>query len=322
MLNKIGATLLVIFAFGSMVGCAHDRATASLTPGTDISKAKSFYVVKDSEDGRRLDELIKSNLVKRGYQATNGPAMKLPYKSDAVLTYVDKWFWDITMVMSELTITLRNPNSGFPMAVGNFLQTSLNRKSPEEVIDVVLTSIFSETNNKHSDVRGREEVKSNANRLEPTAYEGMVPPVVETVKKHSQTVNITVTGGKEPDPEIFDRSEISDASLAQALVETITKSQIFSRVAQGSGSDYHLAVHIFSMEQPKAGLSFTVSMEIGWTLKRTGTDTIVWQESIKSQHTVTVGEAFVGDTRRRLAAEGAVRNNIAQGLSKISKLNL
>jgi hypothetical protein len=56
----------------------------------------------------------------------------------------------------------------------------------------------------------------------------------------------------------------------------------------------------------------TVSMEAGWTLRRADAGTVVWQESIISEHT---------DADIRLATEGAARNNIAQGLRKISKLN-
>lgn len=135
--------MLIICAVGSLSGCAINRATASLTPGTDFSKVKGIYVVNTPEDTRNIDELIKINLVKRGYQATNGPEMKHSYMADAVLTYVDKWIWDITMYMLELTITLRDPTSGFPMAVGNSFHTSLTRKSPEEMVDEVLTNIFS-----------------------------------------------------------------------------------------------------------------------------------------------------------------------------------
>jgi hypothetical protein len=61
---------------------------------------------------------------------------------DAIVTYVDKWFWDITMYMLELTITLRDPKTDFPLATGNSYHTSMTRKSPEGMVDEVLTNIF------------------------------------------------------------------------------------------------------------------------------------------------------------------------------------
>ena len=92
-------------------------------------------------DSRNINELIKTNLIKRGYATSTGPELKSPYNADAVLTYVDKWMWDITMYMLELTITLRDPNTDFPMAVGNSYHTSLSRKSPEQMVDEVLSNI-------------------------------------------------------------------------------------------------------------------------------------------------------------------------------------
>jgi len=53
------------------------------------------------------------------------------------------------------------------------------------------------------------------------------------------------------------------------------------------------------------GFSFTVNVEMGWTLTRADTGAIVWRESIKSAHTTGAGEAFAGVERLRLATEGA-----------------
>jgi hypothetical protein len=142
MINKRFMFAFLLLAMLSLMsGCAVNRATASLTPDADLNKVKSVYVVKLPADSHNIDELIKTNLIKRGYAATTGPELKPPYPADAVLTYVDKWMWDITMYMLELTILLRDPNSNFPMASGNSYHTSFSRKSPEAMIDEVLTNI-------------------------------------------------------------------------------------------------------------------------------------------------------------------------------------
>lgn len=121
-------------------GCAN-HATATLTPGASLCKIKSFYLIPGQEDKDNY-LIIKSNLEKRGFAVTIGPETLPPYKADAVATYIDKWMWDITMYMLELTVTLRNPIDNFPLAVGNSLHTSLTRKSAEEMVDEVLTNIF------------------------------------------------------------------------------------------------------------------------------------------------------------------------------------
>jgi PBP1b-binding outer membrane lipoprotein LpoB len=154
----------------------------------------------------------------------------------------------------------------------------------------------------------------------PASQEAMVPAAIQTAKKHPHTVSIKVSGGQETDAS--GKSQISNEALSQALTQAIESSKTFSRVVQGTDGNYLLTVNIFSIEQPNIGFSFTVKMEAGWTLKRADNGVVVWQESVKSQHTATTSDAFAGVARLRIATEGAARNNIAQGLEKISKLSL
>ncbi|MDH4173562.1 MAG: hypothetical protein OEW96_10105 [Betaproteobacteria bacterium] len=136
---------VAVLACGSLLvnsGCAINRATASVTPGADIAAARTFYVAQTPEDERGIEKLIRDNLVKRGYKANAGPATANPPAADVVVTYVDRWMWDITMYMLELTVTFRNPTNSFPMAVGNSYHTSLSRLSPEQMVDEVLGNIF------------------------------------------------------------------------------------------------------------------------------------------------------------------------------------
>jgi len=126
----------------SLTGCAVNRSSASLSPGADLHKVVSAYVVKLPADVHHVDDIIKTKLEKQGYLVTQGPELKGPYNADIAVTYVDKWMWDITMYMIELTVTVRDPNTGFPMAVGNSFHTSLSRKSPDEMVDEVVDNIL------------------------------------------------------------------------------------------------------------------------------------------------------------------------------------
>jgi hypothetical protein len=154
----------------------------------------------------------------------------------------------------------------------------------------------------------------------PTSQEAMVPTAISTVKKHPQTVTVEVSGGQET--SAIGKTQVSNDALAKALTQAIEGSKAFSKVVKGTGGDYLLTVNIFSIDQPNFGLSFTVKMEAGWTLKRANDGAVVWQESIKSEHTATTSDAFVGVTRLKMATEGAAKNNVAQGLEKVSKLTL
>jgi hypothetical protein len=154
----------------------------------------------------------------------------------------------------------------------------------------------------------------------PASQEAMVPAAFSPVKKHSQTVSVSVSGGRETNP--LGKAQIDNAAFAKALTQAIENSGIFSKVIEGEKGNYLLVVNVFSLDQPSIGGNFTVHMETGWTLKRADNGVVVWQEAIRSQHTATMGDALVAVTRLRLATEGAAKNNIAQGLEKISKLAL
>ncbi|SMP45761.1 hypothetical protein [Noviherbaspirillum suwonense] len=136
----IAALAAVVFL---STGCAVNRATATLTPGADLGKVRTIYIEKEKGDDRAIDLILKTNLEKRGYTVTTGDAPKSDKPVDAALSYVDRWMWDITMYMLELTVTLRDPVTSFPMAVGNSYHTSLTRKSPDEMVDEVLGNMLS-----------------------------------------------------------------------------------------------------------------------------------------------------------------------------------
>jgi len=147
----------------------------------------------------------------------------------------------------------------------------------------------------------------------------MIPTAFRTAKKHPQTVGVSVNGGKETDST--GKPQISDATFTQALTESITKSQTFSKVIQASGADYLLTVTLFVWSS-RVSVSRSPSNWRRLDAERVSNGQAVWQESIKSEFTATTSDAFAAVTRLRLATEGAARNNISAGLARISELNL
>lgn len=133
--SYIGFVLLAFLLL--LNGCAVNRATSSVDPSTDLASLKSFHVQKYEEDEHGTDVVIAQKLRDFGFEVKpSGDDV------DAIVTYQDKWFWDITFYMLELTVTLRDPASNFPLATGNSYHTSLSRKSQEGMVDEVLTNIF------------------------------------------------------------------------------------------------------------------------------------------------------------------------------------
>ena len=131
---------LVLLGLGS--GCAVNRATATVDKPAALAGLKTMYVSKLDADERGINVLIADKLRTRGYVVATGS--EKPVDVDALVTYKDKWMWDITMYMLELTITIRDPKNDFPLATGNSFHTSLTRKSPAEMVDEVIENILKE----------------------------------------------------------------------------------------------------------------------------------------------------------------------------------
>ena len=154
----------------------------------------------------------------------------------------------------------------------------------------------------------------------PTSYEAMVPPSIVLAKQHAKSVSVLADGGSETDT--LGKPQISNEVLKQTLEASIRQSKAFSSVVEGKKGDYRLSVNLVNMTQPSFGLSFSVTMEMGWSLTRVDSGAVVWREAIKSEYTATTSDALAAVTRLRLATEGAARNNVAAGLTKISALSL
>lgn len=120
-------------------GCAVNRATATADPALRWDTLKTLHVKKLEADERGIQTLIADKLRSKGFSVTVDPQPNP--QADAVVTYVDRWMWDITMYMLELTVVIRDPKSDFPLASGNSFHTSLTRKSPQEMVDEVIENI-------------------------------------------------------------------------------------------------------------------------------------------------------------------------------------
>jgi hypothetical protein len=139
-------------------------------------------------------------------------------------------------------------------------------------------------------------------------------------KQQPYTVAVTATGGAET--SAVSSSNIGNADLKAAIESSIKETHAFRDVVQGKDGQYELLVNVVSLSKPSFGLSFTVDLECGWTLTRVSDQKIMLRKSIASTSTASMGDAFAGVTRLRLAVEGAARANIAQGLTAIGQLDL
>lgn len=141
-MKKYLIPLILAVVVGLMSGCAVTQLNSDVVPGANLGSIKKIYVVHLAADQRGVDGLIADQLNKMGFEATRGEKAQTPADADAIVTYQDKWMWDITMYMIQLDVQVRKPGSEVALATGHSLRTSLARKSPPEMVAEVLNDIF------------------------------------------------------------------------------------------------------------------------------------------------------------------------------------
>lgn len=154
----------------------------------------------------------------------------------------------------------------------------------------------------------------------PANRAAMTPQEILVSKHHPYSVQVQTAGGAETGA--MSGSNISDADLKAAIEDAITQSKLFNSVAQSPGGNYDLSVRLTSLAKPIFGATFTVEMEMAWSMTKLSDRSVVLRKSIKSTGTASMGEAFVGVTRLRMAVEKAAKDNISQGVKAIAELNL
>jgi hypothetical protein len=130
----------VVFVTLSLAACASVQATKA--PTADLSKIKTIYVQKLEGDGYNVYQVITAQLNARGFKAATGASADPPEPVDAIVTYVDRWMWDLTMYMIRLNLQVRDGKTRTILANAESYRPSLERRSTEEMVAETLDAIF------------------------------------------------------------------------------------------------------------------------------------------------------------------------------------
>lgn len=154
----------------------------------------------------------------------------------------------------------------------------------------------------------------------PADRSAMTPQNLTVSKHYPYSLNVQTSGGAQTGAA--ESSNIANADLKASIEDAVVQSKLFKSIVQSSNGDFELSVRIITLSKPLFGGTFTVEMETAWSLTKLSDHSVVMRKSVQSSGTATMGDAFAGVTRLRLALEAAARNNIEQGLKAIAELNL
>jgi hypothetical protein len=148
--------------------------------------------------------------------------------------------------------------------------------------------------------------------------EAMVPQSFTVGHKHESTVGVA----QPVDPTAEWAFKVTAAAFTEALTTSLGKSGAFSKVLSTPEGDYLLEVAFVKKSEPAFGFNMTVELVTRWTLTKKSATDPVFRENVASTFTATVGDAFAGVKRVRVANEGAARENIKEGIRRLSQLKL
>ncbi len=141
-MKKFSKFLLLFLPIFFITGCAIHKNEAFIIPNGDKLENKSFFVLHSLGDKRHLEEIIRDVLVEKGFVAISGQKENMPEKIDVLVTYEDRWMWDLGNYLIQLDIQFRNPKNEYPFVAGETVRTSLIRKEPKFMADEVISKML------------------------------------------------------------------------------------------------------------------------------------------------------------------------------------
>lgn len=120
-----------------------------------------------------------------------------------------------------------------------------------------------------------------------------------------------VTGGAETNPAWL--PNVSTDDFRAALEQSLTRNGM---MAQGPGR-YLLNAEFVTLDRPVAAFDTTVTAKVHYVIVAAADQAIKLDATIEMPYTVKFSDAAYGPERFRLAAEGAMRDNIAAILRRM-----
>lgn len=130
----------------SLFGLACAGVSSMPLSGAALEEDAVFYVEHQSEDHRSLNLIIVGVLRSHGLIVSTGMAGGAPEDVDYIVTYEDRWGWDMRTYLREITIRVRRTESSVIVAMSESHQDSMSAmgESYEEIVAATAHNLFGE----------------------------------------------------------------------------------------------------------------------------------------------------------------------------------
>lgn len=135
---------LPLLAILLLAGCVSTGFDAMPVPESYRTTETLYFVENHGKDKRRIDVTIAEELRTRGLRARSGEPGGRPENLDVLVTYEDRWQWDMSNYLIFLRIDFREPDTNALLAMGQSYQTSLARQGIDNVVAKVVGAMMGE----------------------------------------------------------------------------------------------------------------------------------------------------------------------------------
>ena len=139
-------TILAMLVLGLLaMACAGSSANPLM--GAALEPSVVYFVENHGEDHRNLEQIIADVIEMRGIKVSSGAPGQRPANATFVVTYEDRWSWDMRTYLRDIRIEVRNVKTGTIVADAHSYQGSLSAmgQSYQEIVQRTAQQLFDGT---------------------------------------------------------------------------------------------------------------------------------------------------------------------------------
>ncbi len=121
-------------------GCA--SYSSRVNPGRSLDHYQRYFVKSNFDDNHAVDVRIMHGLQERGLIAESGPLTLMPDKTQAVISFEERWAWDFHSHLSALNIVVRDAKTSAIVASASYVGPAALTTNIDEAIDRLLSKLF------------------------------------------------------------------------------------------------------------------------------------------------------------------------------------
>jgi len=112
------------------------------SPGASLEGKRLFYVERHPEEDWGFHQMIADEMCMMGHTATAGEPNLAPASADAIVTYDDKWSWDLSPWMYGLDLRILDARTRTLIVKTSNRRGSLFRRNPKQMAQETLRASF------------------------------------------------------------------------------------------------------------------------------------------------------------------------------------